>query len=65
MKLLKAGEDISTYTVVFNNAKVEALEAIFLGKNQIEVPEELIYFNDHAIDFSDDPDLTAEDFESG
>ena len=65
IKLLEAGEDISAYKVIFNKEKVEALEAILLGKNEIEVPSELIYYNDDAIDFSDDPDVTIEDFETG
>jgi uncharacterized protein YvpB len=65
IKLLESGEDISAYKVLFNKEKVEALYAILLGKNKIEVPEELIYYNDDAIDFSDDPDITTEDFETG
>ncbi len=63
--LLEAGEDISTYEVVLNNDKIEALHAILLGKNNIIIPEDLIYYDDDSIDFSDDPDITAEDFESG
>jgi hypothetical protein len=65
LKLLEAGEDISTYKIVFSEEKVEALSAILLGKNNINVPEELIYYNDSVIDFSDDPDITEEDFETG
>jgi hypothetical protein len=65
IKLIEAGEDISAYKVVFNEEKIEALQAILLGKNKIEVPSELIYYDDDSIDFSDDPDITAEDFESG
>lgn len=65
IKLLEAGKDISTYKVVFNQEKIEALEAILLGKNNIVVPEELIYYNDDTIDFSDDPDITDEDLEKG
>jgi hypothetical protein len=65
IKMLEANEDISAYKVVFNEEKVEALKAILLGKNKINVPEELIYYNDDVIDFSEDPDLTQEDLESG
>lgn len=65
IKLLEAGEDISEYKVVFNEKMVEALKAILLGKNKIEVPAELIYYDDDTIDFSDDPDITDEDFETG
>ena len=65
IKLLEAGADISAYKVVFNEEKVEALQAILLGKNNINVPSELIYYDDDTIDFSDDADITAEDFETG
>ena len=65
IKLLEAGEDISEYKVVFNEEKIEALKAIMLGKNKIEVPSELIYYDDDTIDFSDDPDTTDEDFDTG
>lgn len=65
IKLLEAGADISAFKVVFNEEKVEALQAILLGKNKIEVPSELIFYDDDAIDFSDDADITAEDFDTG
>jgi len=65
IKLLKAGKDISNYKIVFNKNKIEALDAILLGKNKINVPEELIYYDDSSIDFSDDPDISEEDLETG
>ncbi len=65
IQLLRAGEDISVYSVEFNEEKIEALQAILLGKNKIKVPEHLIYYDDNAIDFSDDPDITDEDLETG
>jgi len=65
IKLLEAGEELSKYMVVFNQEKIEALDAILLGKNKIEVPEDLIYYDDNAIDFTDDPDITNEDLETG
>jgi hypothetical protein len=65
IKLIEACKDISSYKVIFNKEKVEALQAILLGKNKIEVPSELIYYDDSTIDFSDDPDITTEDFETG
>ncbi len=65
IKLLEAGEDISVYKVEFNEEKIEAMQAILLGKNKIVVPSELIYYNDDVIDFSDDADITTEDFETG
>jgi hypothetical protein len=65
IKLLEDGTDISNYKVVFNEEKVEALNAILLGKNKIDVPSELIFYDDNAIDFSDDADITADDLETG
>ena len=65
LKILESGEKISSYKIVFNQNQVEALDAILLGKNGFIVPEELIYYDDDAIDFSDDPDVTDEDLASG
>jgi len=65
IKMIEAGEDISAYKVEFNNEKIEALHAILLGQNKIDVPSELIYYNDDAIDFSEDADITTRDFETG
>lgn len=65
IKLLEAGANISAYKVVFNQEKVEALQAILLGKNKIDVPSGLIYYDDDVIDFSDDANISAEDFETG
>lgn len=65
IKLLEAGADISDYKVIFNEEKIEAIQAILLGKNKIDVPESLIYYNDDLIDFSDDPDITDDDLATG
>lgn len=65
LKLIESGLDISNFQVIFNEEKIEALQAIMLKKNNIDVPSELIYYNDDLIDFSDDPDVTTEDFETG
>lgn len=65
LRKLRAGESISEFKVVFDHRKVEALDAIILGKNKIKVPENLIFYNDKTIDFSDDPDITDQDFANG
>lgn len=65
IQLLKENADLSNYEVQFDDAPLEALDAILLGKNDISVPEALIYYNDEDIDFSDDPDLMEEDLASG
>ncbi|NER02664.1 MAG: hypothetical protein F6K17_08505 [Okeania sp. SIO3C4] len=65
IRLLEAGEDISPFSVEFNDEKIDAIKVILLGKNGVEVPKELIHYDDDNIDFSDDPDITDEDFETG
>ena len=65
IKMLKLAQDISSYEVEFNEQKVEAREAILLGKNKIKVPEGLIYYDDKTIDFSNDPDITDQDITDG
>ncbi len=65
LKLLKEDVDISDYSIEFNDEKIEAIQAIELGKNNINVPEHLVYYDDTTIDFSDDPDITKEDIETG
>jgi hypothetical protein len=65
ISLLKAGEKPDSYKVVFNEAKVEALDAILLGKNGFLVPEELIWYDDESINYDDDPGLTEDDIEAG
>ena len=65
IQLLKEGKNIEEYTVTFNDEKIEALNVMLLRKNNVEVPEDLIYYDDDSIDYSDDPDITDEDFETG
>jgi hypothetical protein len=65
LKLIEEGKDISAYNIVFNSEKVEALQALLMGKNNIIVPEDLIYYEDDSIDFSDDPEITDDDFANG
>jgi hypothetical protein len=65
IQLLKANKSLAHHTVRFDQTPVEALDVILLGKNGISVPKELIYYDDDAIDFSDDPDLTDEDLQTG
>ena len=65
IQLLKEKADLSHYEIEFDEVPIEALDVILLGKNGILVPEALIYYNEEAIDFSDDPDLTEEDLASG
>jgi hypothetical protein len=65
IQLLKENTDLSHYEIEFNEAPIKALDVILLDRNGISVPESLIYYNDAAIDFSDDPDLMDEDLANG
>lgn len=63
--LLKENKTLAGYEVRFDSTHVEALDVLLLGKAGIQVPPELIWYDDDSIDFSDDPDLTDEDISSG
>ena len=63
--LLKEGSDLEEYEVRFDTTPVEALDALLLRKKGIAVPDDLIFYDDASIDFSDDPDLTDEDLATG
>lgn len=65
LDLLKKGEHLSDYEIRFDDEKVEALDALLLRKNGINLPEELVYYADEEINFEDDADLTEEDLEQG
>lgn len=62
--LIKNNKFNNTYVVDFNNEPVEALDVMLLAKNGITVPEDLIYYDDDNIDFSDIPEITDEDIET-
>lgn len=49
----------------FTDQKIYSFEALLLGKNGIDVPEELIDYDDSKIDFSDIPEITDEDLATG
>ena len=63
--LIKKDEYNSKYEIAFTDKKIDAFDAILLGKNGIEVPDELIEYDDDKIDYSDIPAITDEDIESG
>lgn len=60
---LKSGEVTEEYEVDFNNEAIHFKEVALLNRFGILVPEELIYYNDEDIDFSDDPEMTDEEIE--
>lgn len=65
IRLLRAGEKPDLFQVEFNNTKVEALDALLLGKNGFLVPEELIWYDEERINYDDIPPMTDEDLETG
>jgi len=58
-------ESIENIEVDFNNETLLWKEALILGKNGFEVPEEFINYDDDNIDYSDIPAITNEDIKSG
>jgi len=63
--LIKNNKFTGRVKVDFKNQKVDALDAILLGKNGIEVPEEIIEYDDDKIDFSDIPEISEKDILDG
>ena len=61
--LLKEKKSLSGMEVTFDSTPVEALDAFLLRKNGISVPDELIWYDDDAIDYSDIPEWTDEGIE--
>jgi len=65
IELIKTGKFNSDYQITFDNSPIDALDAILLGKNGIDIPENLISYDDDKIDYSDIPAITDEDIENG
>ena len=59
--LMKVGKLDNNYDVQFTDEKIEALDAMKMGFAGVDVPEELIYYDDESIDYSDIPALTDEE----
>ena len=64
VELLRGGQTVSDYNILFNGDKVEALDAFLLRKNGVALPDHLVFYDDDSIDFEDDADITIEDFEN-
>ena len=65
LKQIRAGNFNSNAEIIFSDEKIDAFDAILLGKNGIDVPEELIQYDDDKIDYSDIPPITDDDLTSG
>ncbi len=65
LEFIKNGHSIINYDIEITEQKVEALDALLLGENNVIIPSSLIYYNDEEIDYSDNPDITDVDFKHG
>lgn len=65
LALIKNNNFNTNIEIDFANVKINAFDAVLLGKNGIDVPDELIEYDDDKIDYSDIPAITDEDIASG
>ncbi len=65
INLMQENKFNSDFKIEFGDNKINAFDAVLLGKNGIDVPEDLIEYDDNKIDYSDIPPITDEDIESG
>ncbi len=65
LELINIGQKVEPISVEFNNEKILWNDAMLFGKNGIDVPENLIDYDDDNIDYSDIPAITQEDISSG
>ena len=65
IELIKEGNFSSMYQIFFDGSSIDAIDAMLLGKNGIDVPDDLIEYDDENIDYSDIPAITDEDIASG
>lgn len=64
VELLRGGQTVKDYHILFNDDKVEALDAFLLRKNGIALPDHLVFYDDESIDYEDDADIATEDFDN-
>lgn len=55
----------SRLKVSFDRKKVNPQDALKLGRHGVDVPEDLIEYDDTQLDFSDIPEITDKDMSSG
>lgn len=65
LELINRGEKIENTIIEFNNEKILWKDAMLLGENGFEIPDEFINYDDENIDYSDIPEITQEDIDSG
>jgi len=62
---LKDKKSLSGYEVNFDSTPVEVKDAFILRKNGIWIPDNLVWYDDDSIDYSDSPEITDEDLKTG
>lgn len=65
LKKFEDDESLEGIEAYFNNESIFWKDAMILGKNGIEVPQELIDYEEENINYSDIPSVTDEDIKSG
>ena len=65
LERIEKSQKIDNIKAEFNNERILWKHAMILGKNGIEVPQELIDYDDDNIDYSDIPAITDQDISEG
>jgi hypothetical protein len=65
INMLKQDAEIKNIEIDYRNEKIEFKDVALLNRNGFRVPENLVYYDDDNIDFSDDPDITGKDIANG
>jgi len=65
LEKIAEGKYENNIVIDFNNEKLLWKDAMILGKNGFEVPQEYIDYDDDNIDYSDIPPITDEDIKTG
>ncbi|MFN8257477.1 MAG: hypothetical protein U0W24_17415 [Bacteroidales bacterium] len=65
VELLRQNKTTAIQQVDFRGEMINIREVALLNRFGYRVPENLIKYNDDEIDFSDDPDITEEDLQTG
>lgn len=65
LKFLKQKLPIDRFEIEFADTPVEALDALLLGEHGVIVPEDLVYYDDEAINYDDIPPITEDDISKG
>ena len=65
LDLIAQDKSIENIEVDFNSEKIDWQDAMIFGKKGINVPQDIIDYDDDNIDYSDIPPITDVDIESG